>query len=73
MRDIVILRYSVLFTRDAVRVGLLWIDGLDLNIFVTNNTNFLDSLTLLMGKWLAGALICQQRVVFRSYNLSKAV
>ena len=69
-REKVVYVTSALFTRDVVRVGLLQIDGLDLNIVVTNDMNFLDSLGLMTGKWLAGALICQQRVVLRSYNLS---
>ena len=68
-REKVVYVTSALFTRDVVRVGLLQIDGLDLNI-VTNDMNFLDSLGLMTGKWLAGALICRQRVVLRSYNLS---
>jgi hypothetical protein len=61
---------SALFTRNAVLVGLLWIDGLDLDIVVANNMNFLnflDSLGSMAGSWLAGAQICRRRVVLRFY------
>ena len=58
---------GVLLTRDAVTVGLLRIDGLDLNIVITNDVNFLYFLRLRLGlgamggSWLAGAQIGRQR------------
>ena len=69
---------GALLARDAVTVGLLWIDGLDFNIVVTNDVNFLYFLRLRLGlgamggSWLAGAQIGWQRFVLGFYILSRS-
>jgi hypothetical protein len=69
---------GALLTRDAVTVGLLRIDGLDLNVVVTNDVNFLYFLRLRLGSgamggsWLAGAEIRRQRVVLGFYFLNRS-
>ena len=69
---------GALLARDAVTVGLLRIDGLDLDIVVTNDVNFLYFLRLRLGSgamggsWLAGPQISRQRFVLGFYFLSRS-